>query len=322
MDGCQLDRSELELTRDELTLPLVRLAYPCLAPLFPRAVPSAAHEVFCLNNVQAIPLTKELADKALLAIQRSAQAKQAPAPSPSDAAAPEGSDLDDAARAGVEGHDRVRWGEVVTPGKETPRDSSSDEDDESESDGEAGSSASADKQSLKKDKKRISLNPFFKWNPFVPKPNSTSSATSTSTHPTPASATDPFALPADLPTPTSPPTSSGTPPLPLLPSALTLPIPADPSGSSTTPAPTAAHVTRSHLETKILTSLITLFTSGQMFFSYTHDLTNSLAAKADKGNVEMLPLWRRVDRRFWWNEWLGREMIDQGVSGRLERVCS
>ncbi|KAL7412783.1 SacI homology domain-containing protein [Mrakia frigida] len=27
----------------------------------------------------------------------------------------------------------------------------------------------------------------------------------------------------------------------------------------------------------------------------------------------MIPLWRRVDRRFWWNEWLGRELIDAGL---------
>ena len=26
-----------------------------------------------------------------------------------------------------------------------------------------------------------------------------------------------------------------------------------------------------------------------------------------------LPLWRRVDRRFWWNEWLSKPLIDAGV---------
>ena len=76
---------------------------------------------------------------------------------------------------------------------------------------------------------------------------------------------------------------------------------------------TPAQTTRTHLEAKIVASVVTLFTSGQMFFSYTADVTNSLAAKEKKGNVEMLPLWRRVDRRFWWNEWLGRELIDAGV---------
>jgi phosphatidylinositol 4-phosphatase len=26
-----------------------------------------------------------------------------------------------------------------------------------------------------------------------------------------------------------------------------------------------------------------------------------------------LPLWRRVDKRFWWNEWLSKAFIDAGV---------
>ena len=26
-----------------------------------------------------------------------------------------------------------------------------------------------------------------------------------------------------------------------------------------------------------------------------------------------LPLWRRVDRKFWWNEWLSKPLIDAGV---------
>lgn len=27
-----------------------------------------------------------------------------------------------------------------------------------------------------------------------------------------------------------------------------------------------------------------------------------------------LPLWRRVDRQFWWNEWLSKPFVDAGVS--------
>ena len=26
-----------------------------------------------------------------------------------------------------------------------------------------------------------------------------------------------------------------------------------------------------------------------------------------------LPLWRRVDRQFWWNEWLSKPFVDAGV---------
>lgn len=35
-----------------------------------------------------------------------------------------------------------------------------------------------------------------------------------------------------------------------------------------------------------------------------------------------LPLWRRVDRRFWWNEWLSKPLVDQGViRARLSKSC-
>lgn len=27
-----------------------------------------------------------------------------------------------------------------------------------------------------------------------------------------------------------------------------------------------------------------------------------------------LPLWRRVDRQYWWNEWLSKPFVDAGVS--------
>lgn len=30
-----------------------------------------------------------------------------------------------------------------------------------------------------------------------------------------------------------------------------------------------------------------------------------------------LPLWRRVDRRFWWNEWLSKPFIDNGVTHKF-----
>ena len=36
-----------------------------------------------------------------------------------------------------------------------------------------------------------------------------------------------------------------------------------------------------------------------------------------------LPLWRRVDRQFWWNEWLSKLFIDAGVWPwfRLDGFC-
>ena len=35
-----------------------------------------------------------------------------------------------------------------------------------------------------------------------------------------------------------------------------------------------------------------------------------------------LPLWRRVDRQFWWNEWLSRPFIDSGVRSCIAQLVS
>jgi hypothetical protein len=32
----------------------------------------------------------------------------------------------------------------------------------------------------------------------------------------------------------------------------------------------------------------------------------------------MLPLWRRVDKQFWWNEWLSKLFIDAGVWSQFQ----
>ena len=33
-----------------------------------------------------------------------------------------------------------------------------------------------------------------------------------------------------------------------------------------------------------------------------------------------LPLWRRVDRQFWWNEWLSKPFVDAGVRYELSEA--
>jgi phosphatidylinositol 4-phosphatase len=50
-----------------------------------------------------------------------------------------------------------------------------------------------------------------------------------------------------------------------------------------------------------------------------------LSAVGDKVHVlaepfPTLPLWRRVDRQYWWNEWLSKPFIDAGVSAQLNAV--
>lgn len=109
--------------------------------------------------------------------------------------------------------------------------------------------------------------------------------------------------------------------------------------------------TRRDLETKIIRQITREFSSGGFFFSYNFDLTHSVQAKrrklASKHNSEaalasllnssrssidlpastqtqtlgddlvepdiQVPLWRRADRRFFWNEWLMNDFIDKGL---------
>ncbi|EMD38456.1 hypothetical protein CERSUDRAFT_113620 [Gelatoporia subvermispora B] len=104
----------------------------------------------------------------------------------------------------------------------------------------------------------------------------------------------------------------------------------------------------SALELKIVRECIKEFTRGGMYFAYSFDVTRSLQHKhelivkaktqnallADLNALDSstprlsplsdtvdvmaepsptLPLWRRVDRQFWWNEWLSKPLIDAGL---------
>ncbi|KAF5389930.1 hypothetical protein D9757_003649 [Collybiopsis confluens] len=116
--------------------------------------------------------------------------------------------------------------------------------------------------------------------------------------------------------------------------------------SATAPPPDTAEEKHSELEDKILRECIREFSKG-MFYAYTFDLTRSLQHKQERvaksrkqhdllsdldvlsskdasvfelDNVDplaepypTLPLWRRVDRQFWWNEWLAKPLIDAGL---------
>ena len=98
---------------------------------------------------------------------------------------------------------------------------------------------------------------------------------------------------------------------------------------------------RRELETKIIRQIIREFSTGAFFFSYDFDLTHSLQHKrqamAKRQTTEValasllgtqaeetyenefiepdvqVPLWRRVDRRFFWNEHLMKDFIDAGL---------
>jgi len=123
-----------------------------------------------------------------------------------------------------------------------------------------------------------------------------------------------------------------------------------PADSSAKPFPSDPPQRR-ELETKIIRQLTREFASGGFFYATSFDLTHSLQNKrrklvsrhntdtalhtllknASTSSVSLaedapegvtddfiepdihLPLWRRADRRFFWNEWLLKDFIDLGL---------
>lgn len=278
------------------------------------AVPNGQTPVFNLpaGSIQAIPLEQE---DAIAALQRvgalvTTRAQRAAAGSDAD------SDSDD------EGDDDwLRSGEVQTPAVEALRDAL-------EQDGHA------------EFKERRG---FFPWSPFASRasdekgPSSTGSTTpadadaksanaaAISTGDSPLDLTaikrvslrwNPFAPKAKAPTVGNehpPPTTAGA--------SGYAQGPADPIALPKSPTPSStAHISdnRLALERKVVESLCSLFGAGQFFFSYDTDITRSpvtpsgghALATATSG----LPLWRRVRREFWWNEWLSGDLTEIGVS--------
>ncbi|KIK59630.1 hypothetical protein GYMLUDRAFT_44597 [Collybiopsis luxurians FD-317 M1] len=116
--------------------------------------------------------------------------------------------------------------------------------------------------------------------------------------------------------------------------------------SATAPPPETTEEKHSELEDKILRECLREFSKG-MFYAYTFDITRSLQHKQERmakskkqhdlladldalpskdasvfelDNIDplaepypTLPLWRRVDRQFWWNEWLSKPLVDAGL---------
>lgn len=275
-------------------------------------MPGAQPTIFNLPSasIQAIPLDHSAAPAAL---ERIAGLIAARAQASSD----DETDSDDDGDGDEEdGSDWHRSGEVQTPAVEALLDAL-----EQDGEGAAGKGQKG----------------FFPWNPFAPKPRDESAAPTTASagegdaaavSDPPASKRaslkwNPFApkpkadavpslagLPADSPADQPQPTP---PTLPLLPPT----APAAPARSSSPSAPAVSDA-RLQLERKIVHSLCALFSSGQFFFSYELDITRSpLAAAQAVGGGAGLPLWRKVKREFWWNEWLSNDFAEVGVRPRL-----
>lgn len=117
--------------------------------------------------------------------------------------------------------------------------------------------------------------------------------------------------------------------------------------AATAPPPDNSEERNSELEERILRGCLREFTKGDMYFALHFDITRSLQHKHEqitklhsqnkllseldalpKDTIvnplddkvdplfepsSMLPLWRRVDRRFWWNEWLSKPFMDVGL---------
>ncbi|KAG6852944.1 hypothetical protein C0991_007954 [Blastosporella zonata] len=121
--------------------------------------------------------------------------------------------------------------------------------------------------------------------------------------------------------------------------------------AATAPPPASSEERHSELEDKIVRECVKEFARGGMYFAYNFDITRSLQHKQDQmaksqkqhelladlnalSTVDLdpyqaevegmkvspmsepnptLPLWRRVDKRFWWNEWLSKPFVDAGL---------
>lgn len=119
--------------------------------------------------------------------------------------------------------------------------------------------------------------------------------------------------------------------------------------ASTAPPPATTEERHSELERKVVRECIREFTKGGMYFAYTFDITRSLQHKHELGiksqkqqdllaglvalpslenndgkngrdspasiteSYPVLPLWRRVDKQFWWNEWMSKPFMDAGL---------
>ncbi|KAL0096044.1 SacI homology domain-containing protein [Phycomyces blakesleeanus] len=69
------------------------------------------------------------------------------------------------------------------------------------------------------------------------------------------------------------------------------------------------------LENRLLSQVTELFGRSMFLFSYDLDITNSFQKTYEKTKVEPslldLPLYKQVEKRFWWNEHISRDLIKQ-----------
>eukprot|EP00842_Homolaphlyctis_polyrhiza_P000804 jgi/Hompol1/1724/HPOL_001925-RA len=69
-------------------------------------------------------------------------------------------------------------------------------------------------------------------------------------------------------------------------------------------------------------SMISDLLASGFYFSYTYDLTHTVQRRALLGQKESLPLWQRVDERFYWNKFLQAPLIEMTQSDPLRSNLS
>ncbi|CEG74594.1 hypothetical protein RMATCC62417_09775 [Rhizopus microsporus] len=67
------------------------------------------------------------------------------------------------------------------------------------------------------------------------------------------------------------------------------------------------------LDARIVRQIVELFSKSMFIFSNTFDITNSFQRVHKNKTNSDVPLWKLVDKRFWWNEYLSRSLIEHNL---------
>ncbi|KAG1141195.1 hypothetical protein G6F37_008309 [Rhizopus arrhizus] len=67
------------------------------------------------------------------------------------------------------------------------------------------------------------------------------------------------------------------------------------------------------LEARLIRQIVDLFSRSMFVFSNTFDLTNNFQNSYKNKTDTRIPLWKRADRRFWWNEHIIQTLVDQSL---------
>lgn len=94
------------------------------------------------------------------------------------------------------------------------------------------------------------------------------------------------------------------------------------STSSTTSSLTDQHEEEEEadeaLEQRLVKQVTEMFSKSMFLFSRTWDITHSFQ-QSNKNKQKDLPLWKQVDKRFWWNEHFARDFITNKVTDNIAR---